>query len=149
MLPDFLDKPIGSIFFDTGRWLGHALSFQFTMLLILTILARSQTIIILTQKNIRLLFFGSLLHLLGDMPSIATEVIFWPFLGPFPLGNKGDFLLGFQSTWTIVTEILGILIVLGLYRYENWGPKAKRIISLTLVSYIALFLVVFQILIGF
>ncbi|MHA2033356.1 MAG: metal-dependent hydrolase, partial [Candidatus Kariarchaeaceae archaeon] len=40
MIPDFIDKPIGSLVFQTGRWLGHSFFFL-SLLLILGLLILS------------------------------------------------------------------------------------------------------------
>jgi hypothetical protein len=149
MLPDFLDKPIGALFFQTGRWFGHALLFQITFLAILLLVERGYKPYPQMKSDVFILYLGSLIHLLGDLPGLGREVAFWPFYGPFPVGNTEDFLLGLQSPFTVVTEVLGLLVVAILAYLENWDRRANLFAVTIFVLYSCAFLITYSILVGF
>ena len=77
MLPDILDKSVGLFLFHSARWIGHSILFQLSFCLILLLIDK----IIFNSKYKSMLFVllvGSILHVIGDLPSIKSNIIFWP-----------------------------------------------------------------------
>ncbi len=155
MIPDLIDKPIGSIFFGTGRWIGHSLLFinLFGLTLVLTkdfwISKMERYFGDIPSFTPYLIWIGMYLHLLGDMPTISPIVIFWPLLGDFPIGHTNDFLKGIQNPITEITEAAGFIF----YVYWGWKEQWKRqhwlYFSIFILGYMSLFLLLWILLVGF
>jgi len=149
MLPDFLDKPVGSLFFHSGRWLGHSLIFQLFVYLGLISLSKIQDNPTMFRKQSTVLFLGALLHLIGDSQSITATTILWPFFGPFPTGPSNGFLFGFTHVTTIIEEIAGFVIICSIGLYEQWPKKYWFLFGVVVILYLLLFVVIYAILVGF
>lgn len=127
MLPDIIDKPIGSFFFDTGRWLGHSLLFLTSMIVILLIIEKYSQIesiywIKYNKKNIITFYIATLAHLIGDW-GISWKVVLWPILGPFPVGIKVSFLFGIENRAILLFELLGTFGIVLVGLQEKWSKK--------------------------
>lgn len=155
MIPDLIDKPIGSMFFGTGRWIGHSLLFinSFGVLLFLS---KSRWMAWLSNKGLELPKFtpililaGMYLHLLGDMPTISHIVMFWPLFGPFPVGSREDFLKGLMSPITQVGESLGFLFHVWNGKRLKWNIRSWSYFGFFLVIYFGTIFVAWYFLIGF
>ncbi len=131
ILPDLIDKPIGSILFvghfETGRIYAHTLLFAVVVLFAVMALTRRGST---TRKRWMALPIGVFLHLLLDMP-LDAETLWWPVLGlEFPSFAKGAFvdLVAYllRSPWVVTEELLGLGYLIGLYRKHRLGEPERR-----------------------
>lgn len=131
VLPDLIDKPIGSIlfteYFGTGRIYAHTLLFAAAVLAGVMIVTRRGTT---TRKRWMALPIGVFFHLLLDMP-LDAGTLWWPMLGlEFPSFAKGAFvdLVAYllTSPWVVVQELLGLGYLISLYRKAQLGDPARR-----------------------
>ena len=131
VLPDLIDKPIGSIlftsYFGTGRIYAHTLLFAAVVLGGVMAVTRRGTP---ARKRWMALPIGLLLHLLLDMP-IDAETLWWPVLGlTFPSFAEGAFvdLVAYMvnSPWVIIQEIAGLAYLVALYRTRLRGDPERR-----------------------
>ena len=131
LLPDLIDKPIGSVlfasYFDTGRIYAHTLLFAAVALTAVMLATRRGSA---ARKRWMALPIGVLLHLLLDMP-IDAETLWWPVLGlEFPSFAEGAFvdLLAYlmRSPWVILQELLGGAYLVFLYRQARLGDSEPR-----------------------
>ena len=131
VLPDLIDKPIGSIlftdYFETGRIYAHTLLFAVVLLLGVMALTRRGSA---TRKRWMMLPIGVFFHLLLDMP-LDTETLWWPVLGlEFPSFAKGAFvdLVAYllRSPWVVLQELLGLSYLIALYRKAQLGDPERR-----------------------
>ncbi|MHA2251878.1 MAG: metal-dependent hydrolase [Candidatus Kariarchaeaceae archaeon] len=148
IFPDLIDKPIGSLLFQNGRWLGHSL-FVLSLLAILSYLLTMHFEITALKDKIHLIYIGSLAHLILDLPYLSYKVAFWPFFGDFPTGTREGFLKGFSSFRIIITEVLGLLLLVTIGVAEKWNKKGWYGLLALIISYAGLFLAFYGILIGF
>lgn len=154
MLPDLIDKTIGSMIFGIGRWIGHSLLFLTLMAVIVSSILKYQKNTAWvdrypSQRWVLLIYIGSLAHLLLDLPGINHVVVFWPFFGPFPDGSREGFLLGYRSARTMLTEVIGLGFLVYIGINEKWEKIKWYGLGLLLTSYIVLFLILFALLVGF
>ncbi len=131
MLPDFIDKPIGSLafhsYFETGRIYGHTLLFAVLLLAGVMVLTRKGTA---ARRRWMALPIGAFSHLLLDFP-LENVTLWWPFLGfEFPAFEDGAFsdLLSYlsRSPWVLVQEAIGLAYLVGLYRRSGLSDPEKR-----------------------
>lgn len=131
LLPDLIDKPIGSLlfasYFETGRIYAHTLLFAALVLTVVMFATRRGSP---ARKRWLALPIGVLLHLVLDMP-IDAETLWWPVLGlEFPAFADGAlvdlvaYLL--NSPWVLVQEALGIGYLLWLYRRAGLSDAEPR-----------------------
>ena len=131
MLPDLIDKPIGSILFTsyygTGRLYAHTLLFAAVVMTVVMISTRRGS---RARKRWMALPIGVLIHLLLDMP-IDAATLWWPVLGlefpPFAEGALVDlvaYLL--KSPWVLVQEAVGLAYLVALYRRARLGEPEQR-----------------------
>lgn len=117
MLPDIIDKPLGTFIFQetisNGRVYAHTLLFTTMLLLLGFYLQRRGNIGMLVVA------LGSLAHLVLDSMWNAPSTLFWPILGwDFPRHDVSDWIpeliegLG-TNAWIYVSEIVGFLIIAG------------------------------------
>jgi hypothetical protein len=163
MISDFIDKPIGSLIFNTGRWFGHSLLF-ITIFGTLLVLNSNKVQMLLNKipqvfnyeykfpvNSSYFIWIGMYIHVLGDLPNLGKEVLFWPLFGDFPKTGSNTFLFGFDSPITVFAEIIGLAIFI-IYGYkQKWTQKEWLLLFILISSYLLLFvfaytfLVVFQV----
>jgi hypothetical protein len=131
VLPDLLDKPIGSLLFHgyygTGRIYGHTLLFAVLVLGGVMVFTRRGTGV---RKIAMALPIGILIHLVLDIP-IANETLWWPLFGlEFPEFEFGAFsdLLGYlgRNPIVIVQEVVGAAYLAYLWRKAGLGDAGRR-----------------------
>lgn len=132
LLPDLIDKPIGTILFadsiGTGRWVGHTLLFSTVIMGVVLLLTRRGR----RRRAWMALAIGCMLHLILDGMWTTPEVLAWPFLGlEFPPGPDSYWsgLLGrlFDSPWTIAGEVVGLGYLVWLWYFaELRDPRRRR-----------------------
>lgn len=113
MLPDIIDKPLGTILFGTpsmGRIFAHTMLF----LIVLAALA-------LYLRDVRLasLCGGVLIHLGLDSLWNTPATLFWPILGPFPiaayvspLGYMEMLAIGLKDPGILIPECFGLAFLI-------------------------------------
>ncbi|NNC92657.1 MAG: metal-dependent hydrolase [Acidimicrobiia bacterium] len=131
VLPDLIDKPIGSVFFTsyfgTGRIYAHTMLFAVAVLFgVMALTSRGSA----ARKRWMVLPIGVFLHLLLDMP-LDAETLWWPALGvEFPSFARGALvdLIAYllNSPWVVVQELLGLGYLIGLYRTHQLGEPERR-----------------------
>ncbi len=138
MIPDLIDKPIGAIFFSRGRWFGHSV-LVLTALLFLTLVLFTWGSVVRDGEDGRgvvlILYAGSLLHLVEDF-GIRMEVVLWPLLGPIDPMDVSGFLMGIFNPYTVVTEFLGLLIILLHAWSEHWDQRWVGLTALAILAYV-------------
>ena len=131
VLPDLIDKPIGSLifhgYFRTGRIYGHTLLFAVLLLTGVMALTRRGTV---TRRRWMALPIGVFIHLLLDIP-IENVTFWWPFLGfdfpPFEQGALSDLMRYLsRSPGVLIQEALGLAYLVGLYRKTDLGEASRR-----------------------
>ncbi len=131
LLPDLLDKPIGSLlfhsYFETGRIYAHTLLFAVLLLAGVMILTRRGSI---ARQRWMALPIGVFLHLLLDVP-LDNATLWWPFLGfefpPFADGAFSDLLSYLsRSPWVLAQEVIGLAYLVGLYRRSGLADPNRR-----------------------
>mgnify|MGYP001822327679 FL=1 len=131
VLPDLIDKPIGSIlftdYFDTGRIYAHTLLFAVVVLFGVMVFTRRGSA---ARKRWMALPIGVFFHLLLDMP-LDAETLWWPALGlEFPSFAEGALvdLIAYllRSPWVVLQEVLGLAYLIVLYRKAQLGDPERR-----------------------
>lgn len=130
ILPDLIDKPIGSILlverFGSGRVFAHTLLFAALLMTVVLVLTRRGST---ARRRWMALPIGSLLHLVLDIP-IDPAVLFWPGLGGFPrsrypgLSQLGPYLN--SHPWVIGQELVGLGVLIWLWRKAGLGSSVRR-----------------------
>ncbi len=130
MLPDIIDKPLGTILFGTpsmGRIFAHTLLF----LLLLIVLA-----FCLQDVRIASLCGGVLIHLGLDFMWNSPVILLWPLLGPFPTATHIDamgyiemLLLDLRDPIILVPECFGFAYLVYLAFEMNPRGIGSRIRS--------------------
>ncbi|MHA2362884.1 MAG: metal-dependent hydrolase [Candidatus Hodarchaeales archaeon] len=144
MMPDLIDKPIGSLMFETGRWFGHSILFIILSTIIMWILLNF--FLKRKQANVEanLFAWGCFMHLILDTPGLNVQVIFWPLLGmKFSHSNWNSFLFGIYSPFVWLTEFLGLIILIGLAKQSNLSDYQWKLGAAGVSSYIGVYLVLF------
>ncbi|MCE7737637.1 MAG: hypothetical protein GPJ54_22290 [Candidatus Heimdallarchaeota archaeon] len=149
MLPDMIDKPIGALFFETGRWLGHSILVLTTGFVISWFIVRGRQfhefdLTLITQ----ILYTGSLFHIIEDV-GISKVVVFWPLYGGFTSGESSDFLQGFKDPFTVIFEIIGLILMITMGISEKWRRRSWIILLVLITSYLLLFLTTYVLIVGF
>lgn len=131
VLPDLIDKPLGSVlftgYFGTGRIYGHTLLFAAAVLVLVMVVTRRGSP---ARKRWMALPIGVLLHLLLDMP-IDPVTLWWPVLGlefpSFAEGRLVDLIVYLlKSPVVVIQELLGLGYLIALYRKTELGEPARR-----------------------
>lgn len=131
LLPDLLDKPIGTVLFPeaigTGRWVGHTLLFSSVLMAIVLLVTRRGR----RRRAWMALTIGSMIHLILDGLWTTPEVLLWPFLGfDFPPGPEAYWsgFLGriFDSPWGIAGEVVGLAYLAWLWYFADLRDPEKR-----------------------
>ena len=137
ILPDLLDKPIGSLafagYFGTGRIYGHTLLFAALVL---------SGVLVLTQRGTpartqwMALPIGTFLHLILDVPPHSVT-LFWPVLGftfpPGPYESLSTLLahLG-DHPLVVAQEAVGLTYLIVLWRKSRlWETDNRRLLVRT------------------
>jgi inner membrane protein len=129
MLPDIIDKPLALVMdnavYFSGRGIFHSLLFNLLLLF---------GGIVFRKTWLRVLWFGSLMHLLLDSIWHAPVTLFWPFLGWFPpydydswLGNIWEGLV--TNPEVFIPEIAGFLVVAFIASRVIRGNGLMRLIK--------------------
>ena len=124
LLPDVIDKPIGSIFFngtfETHRLFSHALVFPVVLLFAAVLATRHREAL---RKGLIAVVLGVFVHLLLDAAWVQTEAFLWPLFGwefpPIPDSAFGPLLREMVTDPLVwVGEAVGIayLVFLGVKR---------------------------------
>ena len=132
LLPDLIDKPLGTIllpavFNGNGRVVGHTLLFSTVLMLVVLLATRRGRI----RRRWMALAVGSLIHLLLDAMWTVQETLLWPAFGwAFPPGipeywsNLLDSLL--SDPWRIFQELVGLGYLLFLWRKAGLSDPERR-----------------------
>lgn len=132
LLPDVIDKPIGSIFFhDTfgnHRIFAHALVFPVTLLLVVMLVTRRGTAM---RRGAIGLVIGCFIHLVLDGVWTSPDGFLWPFFGlEFPRVAGSDFYAlvaeMVRSPFVWAGEAAGIAYLVVLWRRYLTEPGALR-----------------------
>ncbi len=132
LLPDLVDKPIGSVLFvdhfQTGRVYGHALVAPVALLAVVMLATRRGSA---RRKALLGLPIGALLHLFLDGQWANPEGFWWPFLGlDFPEMHPARLWPLLRDTITdpliLVGEALGLAYLLALARKADPVHLARR-----------------------
>ena len=114
LLPDVIDKPIGSIFFHdtfgTHRVFAHALVFPVALLVIVMLVTRRGRA---SRKAAMGVIIACFIHLLLDGVWTSPEAFFWPFFGfefPRVAGSEFGALVAdmIRSPFAWAGEVLGL-----------------------------------------
>lgn len=132
VLPDLVDKPIGSVVFNqqlqTGRVYAHALLFPALVLTAVMLFTRRGSTI---RKGWLGVPIGSLLHLFLDGQWAQPDGFWWPFLGgTFPPENHSQLwaLIGDRLTDPLILlgEAVGLAYLVYLYRAGGLADSGRR-----------------------
>lgn len=133
LLPNLIDKPIGSVLFNealgSSRVYGHTLVVPALLLVLVMLFTKRGTA---RRKAWLGLPIGWLLHVFLDGQWAAPEGFWWPFLGlDFP-PMEDSTLWGvieshFTSVVAVATEVVGLAYLVVLYRRGGLGqPEARH-----------------------
>lgn len=148
ILPDLLDKPIGALIFGIGRWIGHSILFQLSFYLIIKIVIQKYKPNFYKKYDIEILLISAIIHLIGDLPGLPLETIFWPIMGGFEISGNSSFLLGYQNIEIIITEIGGVFVITILGLTQKWRKNSWKIVFALIAFYELLFLILYILLVG-
>lgn len=127
LLPNLIDKPLGTIFapdfFGADRLVGHSLLFA-TLLMVVTLLATRRG---RRRRALMAVAIGSFLHLVLDGMWTSTETFLWPLFGT-------NFEPGMQPFWSaelftplaIVQELGAALYLWYLWKRTNLADPNVR-----------------------
>lgn len=131
ILPDLLDKPVGTIFFaetfESGQIFGHSLLFSVVLMIAVLIGTRRGV----WRKRLMAAAIGSLFHLVLDGMWTVKETFLWPAFGwEFPPGPE-SYWTGFldrltADPWIIVQEIAGLAYLIYLWRSAKLSDPVRR-----------------------
>ncbi|HKZ30119.1 MAG TPA: metal-dependent hydrolase [Acidimicrobiia bacterium] len=132
ILPDLIDKPLGTILFPSlfnanSQVIGHTLLFS-TVLMSVVLLTTHRGRV---RRRWMALAVGSLIHLLLDAMWLVQETFLWPAFGwEFPPG-MAEYWSGllerlFSDPWRIVQEVVGLGYLIYLYRQNRLSDPERR-----------------------
>jgi len=133
LLPDLIDKPLGTIFFpalfnSSSQLIGHTLLFSMVLMSVVLLVTRRGR----PRRRWMALAVGSLLHLLLDAMWTVQETFLWPAFGwEFPPGIP-EYWSGllerlFSNPWRIVQEVAGLAYLVYLYRKSRLSDPQRRL----------------------
>ena len=132
LLPDLIDKPLGTMLFpgafnDSGQVIGHTLLFSLVLMSVVLLVTRRGRV----RRRWMALAVGSLLHLVLDAMWTVQETFLWPAFGwDFPPGvpEYWSSLLErvLADPWRIVQEVAGLGYLIYLYRKAQLGDPVRR-----------------------
>jgi len=127
LLPDIIDKPIGSVLFNeslqTHRLFTHSVLFPVIALLVVILATRRGTAI---RKGLIGLVIGMLIHLVLDAAFADPEAFWWPLFG-FEFPHVADSALPdllrsmVRNPWVWVGEAVGFAYLGALWRTHLRG----------------------------
>lgn len=132
LLPDVLDKPFGSVFFNetfqTHRLVAHSVLFPIVMLLVVIMATGRGSGI---RKALIGLVIGVFAHLVLDAAWADPEAFWWPLFGlEFPHvadSAIGDLLRSMiRNPWVWAGEAIGLAYLVGLWRARLRDEGAVR-----------------------
>lgn len=135
ILPDVIDKPIGSILFhdtlQTHRLVSHSILFPIVGLLIVLLATGRGTTL---RKNSIAVVIGALVHLVLDAAWADPEAFWWPLFGlEFPHVANSQFvdlvLMMVRNPWVWVGEAVGCAYLVGLWRTHLRDGGLRRFIE--------------------
>ena len=132
ILPDLIDKPLGTILFpalfnSSSQVIGHTLLFSMVLMSVVLLTTRRGRV----RRRWMALAIGSLLHLLLDAMWTAQETFLWPVFGwEFPPGTP-EYWSGLleklvSDPWRIVQEVAGLSYLIYLYRKARLNDPDRR-----------------------
>jgi membrane-bound metal-dependent hydrolase YbcI (DUF457 family) len=131
VLPDLLDKPLGTVLFadtfESGQIFGHSLLFSSVLMVAVLIGTKRGT----WRKRLMAMAIGSLFHLILDGMWTVRETFLWPAFGwKFPPGPD-SYWTGLlermvSDPWIIVQEGVGLIYLVYLWRKAKLGDRVRR-----------------------
>lgn len=132
LLPDLIDKPLGtllfpSVFNNNSQVIGHTLLFSMVLMSVVLAATRRGRV----RRRWMALAIGSLIHLLLDAMWTAQDTFLWPAFGwEFPPGVT-DYWSGLMerlvaNPWHIIQELVGLGYLVYLYRRYLSGDPERR-----------------------
>ncbi len=132
LLPDLIDKPIGTLLFpavfnSSSQVIGHTLLFSMVLMAAVLLATRRGRV----RRRWMALAVGSLIHLLLDAMWTVQETFFWPAFGwEFPPGIP-EYWSGllerlFSAPWRIIQEVAGLGYLVYLYRKARLSDPERR-----------------------
>ncbi len=132
LLPDLVDKPLGTILFPdlfngNGRVVGHTLLFSLLVMTIVLLATRRGRV----RRRWMAVAVGALIHLFLDGMWTEQETLLWPAFGwAFPPGPPDYWsgLLGriVSDPWLAVREVAGLGYLALLWRRARLGDPQRR-----------------------
>jgi hypothetical protein len=132
LLPDLIDKPLGTILFpalfnNNGQVIGHTLLFSLVLMSVVLLTTRRGRV----RRRWMALAVGSLLHLVLDAMWTAQETFLWPVFGwEFPPAAAeywtGLFERLLADPWRIIQEVVGLAYLVYLSRKAQLGDPERR-----------------------
>ena len=121
LLPDIIDKPIGLIFNISGRGAFHSLIVIVFFYFVLSVKFFDKDVVVSSMV------FGSIIHILLDRIFLSPRIFLWPLLGfRVPVSTitvNSYFQIVFNSLYVQVTELIGLLILIGFIINYNLYKK--------------------------
>lgn len=131
LLPNLVDKPLGTIvfadYFGADRIYGHSLAFSTVLMAVILLSTRRGRV----RRQWMALAIGSMLHLVLDGMWTSGAVLFWPLLGAeFPMGAvpywDGFFQREVWSWGTLSLELVGLLYLVYLWFLCDFSDRSVR-----------------------
>jgi len=132
ILPDLIDKPLGTMLFPTvfignSQVIGHTLLFSMVLMSVVLLTTRRGRV----RRRWMAMAIGSLIHLLLDAMWTVQETFLWPAFGwGFPPGIP-DYWSGLlerlvANPWLVVQEMVGLGYLVHLYRKARLNDPERR-----------------------
>ena len=132
LLPDLIDKPLGTtlfpdVFNSSSQVIGHTLLFSMVLMSVVLVATRRGRV----RRRWMALAIGSLIHLLLDAMWTVQETFLWPAFGwEFPPGLP-EYWSGllerlFSDPLRIVQEVVGLGYLVYLFRKARLHEPERR-----------------------
>ncbi len=132
ILPDLIDKPLGTILFPSlfngnSQAIGHTLFFSVVLMTVVLLTTRRGRV----RRQWMALAVGSLIHLLLDAMWTVQETLLWPAFGwGFPPGSP-EYWTGLlerlvSDPWRIIQELVALGYLIYLYRKARLNDPDRR-----------------------
>ena len=131
LLPDLIDKPVGTLIapdaFGASRLWGHTLLFSVVVMTLVMLMTRRGP----ARKPWMALSIGVYFHLILDAMWASRETFLWPFLGWEFTPGPADYWVGFlgrlfDSPTAIAGEVAGLAYLVFLWRRCALGDRHHR-----------------------